>query len=84
MKPIMNTATALDKEINQYLPQLNVKQKRTVLTVVKTFMEDQQDWWDEIGEEQQKAIDKALAEMKAGKLTPHDEVMKKYKKWLKK
>ena len=78
----MNTATALDKEINQYLPQLNVKQKRTVLTVVKTFMEDQQDWWDEIGEEQQKAIDKALAEMKAGKLTPHDEVMKKYKKWL--
>ena len=84
MKPVMNTATALDKEINQYLPQLNVKQKRTVLTVVKTFMEDQQDWWDEIGEEQQKAIDKALAEMKAGKLTPHDEVMKKYKKWLKK
>ena len=84
MKPIINTATALDKEINQYLPQLNVKQKRTVLTVVKTFMEDQQDWWDEIGEEQQKAIDKALAEMKAGKLTPHDEVMKKYKKWLKK
>ena len=80
----MNTATALDKEINQYLPQLNVKQKRTVLTVVKTFMEDQQDWWDEIGEEQQNAIDKALAEMKAGKLTPHDEVMKKYKKWLKK
>ena len=65
MNPAMNTATALDKEINQYLPQLNVKQKRTVLTVVKTFMEDQQDWWDEIGEEQQKAIDKALAEMKA-------------------
>ncbi len=84
MKPIMNTASALDKEINQYLPQLNVKQKRTVLTVVKTFMEDQQDWWDEIGEEQQKAIDKSLVEMKAGKLTPHDEVIKKYKKWLKK
>ena len=67
----MSTATALDKEINQYLPQLNVKQKRTVLTVVKTFMEDQQDWWDEIGEEQQKAIDKALAEMKAGKRTQY-------------
>lgn len=80
----MSTATALDKEINQYLPQLNVKQKKTVLTVVKTFMEDQQDWWDEISEEQQKAIDKALAEVKAGKITPHNEVMKKYKKWLKK
>lgn len=72
----MDTAKSLDKEIAQYLSQLNVKQKRTVLTVVKTFMEDQQDWWNEIGEEQQKATDKALAEMKAGKLTPHDEVMK--------
>lgn len=80
----MNAVTSLDKEITQYLPQLNEKQKRTVLTVVKTFMEGQQDWWDEICEEQQKAIDKALAEMKTGKLTPHDEVMKKYKKWLKK
>jgi predicted transcriptional regulator len=80
----MNAATSLDKEITHYLPQLNMKQKRTVLTVVKTFMEDQKDWWDEIGEEQQKAIDKALAEMKDGKLTPHEEIMKKYKKWLKK
>ncbi len=77
----MNVATSLDKEINLYLPQLNVKQKKTVSTVVKTFMEDQKDWWDEISETKQIAIDKALAEMKAGKLTPHDEVMKKYKKW---
>ena len=80
----MKAAASLDKEIAQLLPQLNVKQKKTVLTVVKTFMEEQKDWWDEIGEEQEKAIDKSLAEMKAGKLTPHDEVMKKYKKWLKK
>jgi predicted transcriptional regulator len=80
----MNSAASLDKEITHYLPRLNMKQKRTVLTVVKTFMEEQKDWWDEISEEQQKAIDKALAEMKAGKLTPHEEVIKKYKKWLKK
>jgi predicted transcriptional regulator len=80
----MDTAKSLDKEITQFLPQLNIKQKRTVLTVVKTFMEEQQDWWDGISDEQQKAIDKSLTEMKAGKLTPHDEVMKKYKKWLKK
>jgi predicted transcriptional regulator len=76
----MNAAKSLDKEIVQYLPQLNVKQKRTILTVVKTFMEEQEDWWNEIGEEQQKAIDKSLAEMKAGKLTAHTEVMKKYRK----
>lgn len=80
----MNTARNLDKEIEQYLPQLNDMQKRTVLTVVKTFMHEQKDWWDEIGEEQQQAIDKALLDVKEGKLRTHDDVMKKYKKWLKK
>jgi len=80
----MNAAKSLDEEIIRHLPQLNTKQKRTVLTVVKTFMEEQEDWWNEISKEQQKAIDKALTEMKEGELTTHEEVMKKYKKWLKK
>jgi predicted transcriptional regulator len=81
---IMGATKIIDQEITQYLPHLNIKQKEAVLSVVKTFAAEQQDWWDEIGQEQQQAIDKGLAEMKAGKLTPHDEVMKKYKKWLKK
>lgn len=81
---VMGVAKPIEQEITQYLPYLNVKQKQAVLSVVKTFAAEQQDWWDEISEEQQQAINKSLAEMKAGKLTPHDEVMKKYKKWLKK
>ena len=80
----MGAIKLIDQEISQYLPHLSAKQKRAVLSVVKTFAAEQQDWWDEISEEQQRAIDQSLAEMKAGKLTPHDEVMKKYKKWLKK
>lgn len=80
----MAAAKSLDNEIVHALTFLNTRQKRTVLTVVKTFMEEQSDWWDEISEEQQKSIDRSLAEMKAGKLTPHDEAMKKYKRWLKK
>ncbi|HVY73902.1 MAG TPA: hypothetical protein VG890_03675 [Puia sp.] len=80
----MGAPKITDQEITQYLPHLNAKQKEAVLSVVKTFAAEQQDWWDEISQEQQQAIDKAMAEMKAGKLTPHDEVMKKYKKWLKK
>jgi predicted transcriptional regulator len=76
----MSVATSLDNEIVQCLPQLNTKQKKTILTVVKTFVEQQTDWWDEISEAQQKSIDKSLAQMKAGKVTPHIEVMKKYKK----
>ena len=80
----MNTVKSIDLEIVQYLPHLNAKQKKTVLTVVKTFAEEQEDWWDEISAEQQGAIDKALEEMKAGKLIPHHEAMKPYSKWLKK
>lgn len=79
----MGAIKLIDQQITQYLSHLNDRQKRAVLGVVKTFAAEQQDWWDEISEDQQQAIDKSLAEMAAGKLTPHDKVMKEYKKWLK-
>ena len=79
----MNAAKSVDKEITEYLSLLNPRQKKTVLSVVKNFAEEQKDWWDEISKEQQLAIDESLAEMKEGKLTPHNEVMKKYRKWMK-
>lgn len=84
MDVIMGAVKLIDEEITQYLQHLNAKQKQAVLGVVKTFAAEQQDWWDEISKEQQDAIDASLAEMKAGKLLAHDEVMKKYRKWLKK
>ncbi|MEN9599291.1 MAG: hypothetical protein RL596_1610 [Bacteroidota bacterium] len=71
-------ANKLDQQITSYLPQLNERQKKTVLTVVKSFMDKQKDWWNEINEEQQNAIDHSLTEMKAGKLIAHDSIMKKY------
>jgi len=80
----MRTANIIDREINQYLPRLNDQQKEAVLGVVKTFAAGRQDWWDDISKEQQQAIDKSLAEMKAGKVVPQDQALKKYSKWLKK
>ena len=77
-------AIKIDQEIVQYLPHLNTQQKQAVLSVVKSFAAEQKDWWDEISRGQQGAIDKSLSEMKQGKLTAQGEVMKKYKKWLKK
>lgn len=38
----MSAATALDREIANYLVQLNTRQKKAVLTVVKTFIEEQE------------------------------------------
>jgi post-segregation antitoxin (ccd killing protein) len=76
----MNTANSLDTAITKCLPQLSIKQKRTVLTVVKTLAEQQKDWWLDISQEQQAAIDKSLLEMKEGKLTAHHKIISKYKK----
>ncbi|MCA0398872.1 MAG: hypothetical protein LCH51_15845 [Bacteroidetes bacterium] len=84
MQMIMGAVKLIDEEITQYLQHLNARQKQAVLGVVKTFAAEQADWWDEISQEQQAAIDASLAEMKAGKLIPHEEVMKKYRKWMKK
>ena len=81
---LMTAGKTMDQEITNYLPHLSNIQKQAVLNVIKTFAAEQQDWWNKISEEQQLGIDKALAEMKAGKLTTHEEVLKKYKKWVKK
>ncbi len=40
------------------------------------------DWWDHISEEEKNAIDKGLADIKAGRIKPHKEVKKMYEKWL--
>lgn len=40
------------------------------------------DWWNEISEEEKSAIDKGLADIKAGRVKPHKEARKLYEKWL--
>ncbi len=71
---------AIDKEINQYLVNLDVQQKKTVLTVVKTFAREKKDWWDVISKEQQQATDESIRQMNSGKVIAHSDVMKRYKK----
>ncbi len=75
---------SLDKEINQYLVNLDLRQKQTVLTVVKTFAREKSDWWEGISREQQQATDESLKQMNSGKIISHADAMKKYTKWKKK
>ena len=37
---------------------------------------NQEDWWDEISEEEKAAIDKGLADIKAGRVKPHKDIKK--------
>lgn len=80
----MGAAKVLDKEINHYLGQLNTHQKEVVLSVVKTFAHEEDDWWNEVEKAAEGSIKRGLQQAKQGKVTPHAEVMKKYKKWLSK
>jgi len=62
----MGVTAKLDKQINNYLGQLNNKQKKAVLTVIKTFAEEQVEnpWEDDafIAE-----LDRRTAEYEQGK-----------------
>ncbi len=80
----MGTAKVLNKEINHYLDHLNTHQKEVVLSVVKTFAQEENEWWDNMEESAKESIERGLQQAKEGKVIPHEEVMKKYKKWLSK
>ncbi len=78
----MGAVKALDKEINHYLDHLNTHQKEVVLSVVNTFAQEETDWWDTVEASAKESIERGLMQADAGEVRPHEEVMKKYKKWL--
>lgn len=39
-------------------------------------------WWEELSEAEVASIERGLADEKAGRVIPHDEVKKRYEKWL--
>jgi predicted transcriptional regulator len=80
----MGAAKVLDKEINHFLEQLNMHQKEVVLSVIKTFAREENDWWEAVEEAASESISRGLKQADEGKVIPHDEVMKKYQKWLSK
>ena len=71
-------ATSIEKQINNYLPQLTVKQKKAVLTVVKTFVEDE---ITNYNDDFKKELDSRYEEyLKGGKLVSETEANKRIKK----
>ncbi len=80
----MSQVPNLDKQISHYLSSLSEKKKKAVLTVVKTFAEEQeQDLWNELPDEIKASVLIGLEESKTGDGKTHSQMMKKYSKWLK-
>ncbi len=59
---------------------------RNILKALRTLLSEKvatkADWWDTISQEEREEIEQGLSEADRGEVTPHEEVMKKYKKRL--
>jgi hypothetical protein len=60
-------------------------QDKDVLNYIKALFDTRsKDWWDTLPKEVQLSIEKGIEQADKGETIPHAQVMKKYKKWLKK
>ncbi|MBI4945898.1 MAG: hypothetical protein HY840_05800 [Bacteroidetes bacterium] len=80
----MAHANTIDNQILNYLGYLSEKKKKAILTVVKTFAEEKLTLWDIMPDEVRKGVERGIDQSKKGAGRTHEEVMKKYSKWLKK
>ncbi len=75
--------TATEMLRNSVKKQLDGADERS-LKMVRAMLEaeEEHDWWDDLSDGAKASIEQGLKDAKEGKLTPHHEVMKKYKKWM--
>ncbi|MGN6491615.1 MAG: hypothetical protein ACTHLE_06420 [Agriterribacter sp.] len=72
----------LDKEMFNYFTRLNEAEKRSVVEMLKTFLNGRDEPVNRIDLEQyNKEIDEAMEEIKKGETYTHDEVVKMTKNW---
>ena len=75
-------ANALEQEWNNYFVQLNELERKSVLLMLKAFLQRRNEDTDRISMEQyNKEIDEALAEVEAGNYITKDEMEKRAAKW---
>ncbi|MBS1529955.1 MAG: hypothetical protein JSU01_06590 [Bacteroidetes bacterium] len=73
---------ALDRELFQYILQLDEAQKKSVLQMLKTFVKGGGKKVPRTSIEQyNKDIDEAIARVEAGEFYTHDEVRRMAKEW---
>jgi hypothetical protein len=75
-------AKALEKELFQYILQLDEAEKKSVLQMLKTFVKGRGKKTPRISIEQYtKEIDEAITRVEAGEFYSHEEVERMAKEW---
>lgn len=76
----MDEVSQMKKLAKKYLDNADEKTIKMVFAMLEVDAE--KDWWDDIPNAAKKSIEQGLKDIEDGNVTPHKEVMKKYKKWL--
>lgn len=72
----------LEKQMFNYFTQLNEKQKKSVIQMLKGFLKDKGENKSRISiEEYNKELDEAIEQIKNGEVYSHEEVVKLSKSW---
>ena len=75
-------AKALERELLQYIFQLDEAEKKSVLQMLKTFLKGREKSFPRTSIEQyNKEIDEAIARVEAGEYYSHEEVERMAKEW---
>jgi predicted transcriptional regulator len=81
-KNIQTMASVLDKELSSYLKQLNEREKKSVLLMLKTFLQGRHEESGRISiEDYNREIDEAIAEAERGEVYTHQQVVEMSKHW---
>ena len=75
----MSNTSALRKEVKKYVDKADDR----TLKIVHAMLEAEQDYdsWDELPAPLKASINRGLKQADKGEVIPHEEVVKKYKKW---
>jgi hypothetical protein len=62
-------------------------QDNDLLDLIKNIIDlpeaSKNDWWDHITSEEKESINQGLNDLQQGKVSSHNQIRKKYEKWLK-
>ena len=76
----MESVSEMKKLAKKYLDNADEKTIKMVYAMLEVDAE--KDWWDDLPDAAKKSIGRGLSDIKNGKVSSHEEVLKKYKKWL--
>jgi len=75
-------AKGIENEMHTYFMQLNLAEKKSVVQMIKTFLQRSKQETEHVTlEEYNKDIDEAMAEVARGESYSHEEVVKMSKNW---